>query len=140
VTFFANHSDKAGPYNCGINPNTLSGYHKFEGPDPAEWTHRGYAVINIDARGSFDSEGNMMRWGPLVSCPLAIPFALFAQTYYSKMLSSFNDRSLSISMIQLSGSLSSLGAMEVLQCKAIHGSACPKSITLLATHIPLLSA
>lgn len=60
------NSDKAGPYNCGINPNTLSGYHKFEGPDPAEWTNRGYAVINIDARGSFDSEGHMMRWGPKV--------------------------------------------------------------------------
>lgn len=60
-------SDKTGPYNCGIDPTTVSGYHKFEGPDPAEWTNRGYAVINNDARGSFDSEGHMMRWGPQVS-------------------------------------------------------------------------
>ncbi|UZJ53639.1 hypothetical protein CBS101457_002959 [Exobasidium rhododendri] len=56
--------DKTGPYNCGISPDSVSGYHQFEAPDPAEWTHRGYAVINVDARGAFDSEGHMMRWGP----------------------------------------------------------------------------
>lgn len=58
------HSDTTGPYNCGIDPASLSGFHNFEGVDPAEWVHRGYAVINIDARGSYNSEGNMMRWGP----------------------------------------------------------------------------
>ncbi len=57
-------SDTTGPYNCGIDPASLSGYHKFEAPDPAEWALRGYATINVDARGSFDSEGTMMRWGP----------------------------------------------------------------------------
>lgn len=75
--------DTTGPYNCGIDPSSLSDYHKFEAPDPAEWVARGYAVrdmahsslarrdaylqvISHDARGSFDSEGHMMRWGPQV--------------------------------------------------------------------------
>lgn len=56
--------DKTGPFNCGIDPASISGYEKFEGPDPAEWANRGYATINIDARGGIDSEGDMMRWGP----------------------------------------------------------------------------
>jgi predicted acyl esterase len=52
-----------GPFNCGIDPASLSGWEKFEGPDPAEWVPRGYAIINIDARGSFDSEGVFKsRW------------------------------------------------------------------------------
>jgi predicted acyl esterase len=36
-----------------------SGFEDFEGPDPAEWTSHGYAVINIDARGVFKSQGNL---------------------------------------------------------------------------------
>ncbi|KAF5566843.1 cocaine esterase, partial [Fusarium pseudoanthophilum] len=45
-----------GPYNCGIKLDRTSGYEKFEAPDPAEWTERGYSVINIDARGAGHSE------------------------------------------------------------------------------------
>ena len=41
----------------GIPKSRLSGFEKFEAPDPAEWTARGYAVVNIDSRGSWDSEG-----------------------------------------------------------------------------------
>lgn len=41
----------------GIVESNLSGYEKFEGPDPAEWTARGYAVVNVDSRGSWDSQG-----------------------------------------------------------------------------------
>ena len=43
----------------GVPESRLSGYEKFEGPDPAEWTARGYAICNIDARGAFDSEGDL---------------------------------------------------------------------------------
>lgn len=28
-------------------------------PDPAEWAPRGYAVVNIDIRGTWESEGNL---------------------------------------------------------------------------------
>lgn len=27
--------------------------------DPAEWVSRGYAVVNVDIRGSWDSEGDL---------------------------------------------------------------------------------
>ena len=45
------------PGGMGIPMANLSGFEKFEGPDPAEWVPRGYAVINIDSRGSWDSQG-----------------------------------------------------------------------------------
>lgn len=43
----------------GVREDQLSGYQKFEGPDPAEWIPRGYAVVNPDSRGSYDSEGEL---------------------------------------------------------------------------------
>lgn len=45
------------PGRLGIPQDRLSGYEKFEAPDPAAWTARGYAIVNIDSRGSWDSEG-----------------------------------------------------------------------------------
>lgn len=51
------------PWNLGIPDGTLSGLEKFEAPDPAEWVNHGYAVINIDSRGAFDSEGRMVIMG-----------------------------------------------------------------------------
>ncbi|KAI9330587.1 X-Pro dipeptidyl-peptidase C-terminal non-catalytic domain-containing protein, partial [Zopfochytrium polystomum] len=47
------------PFAAGVNLSKLSGLEKFEGPDPAEWCPRRYAVINIDPRGIFDSEGDV---------------------------------------------------------------------------------
>lgn len=47
------------PGRVGISPSQLSGMEKFEGLDPAEWVGRGYAVVNVDARGAFDSEGDI---------------------------------------------------------------------------------
>jgi uncharacterized protein len=47
------------PAHIGIPFDWLSDYEKFEAPDPADWTARGYAVVNIDARGSWDSEGDL---------------------------------------------------------------------------------
>lgn len=41
----------------GIAQSQISGYEKFEGIDPAAWTAKGYAVVNFDLRGSWDSEG-----------------------------------------------------------------------------------
>ncbi|KAH8673357.1 X-Pro dipeptidyl-peptidase C-terminal non-catalytic domain-containing protein [Xylariales sp. PMI_506] len=40
-----------------------SAYEKFEGPDPAEWCGRGYAIINVDPRGVGMSQGNMFWFG-----------------------------------------------------------------------------
>lgn len=34
-----------------------------QAPDPAEWVERGYAIVNIDARGAGDSEGDIAFWG-----------------------------------------------------------------------------
>jgi putative CocE/NonD family hydrolase len=52
------------PWNLGITPGTLSGLEKSEGLDPAEWVDHGYAIVNIDSRGAFDSEGQMAIMGP----------------------------------------------------------------------------
>lgn len=51
------------PWNLGIPDGTLSGLEKFEAPDPATWVARGYAIINVDSRGAFDSEGIMAIMG-----------------------------------------------------------------------------
>lgn len=51
------------PWNLGIPPQTLSGLEKFEALDPADWVPRGYAVVNIDSRGSGDSDGTMVLMG-----------------------------------------------------------------------------
>lgn len=48
------------PGRVGVPPNRLSGMEKFEGLDPAEWVSRGYAIVNIDTRGAFDSEGDLL--------------------------------------------------------------------------------
>jgi predicted acyl esterase len=55
--------DLMAPHRAAIPRDRTSGYEKFEAPDPAEWTARGYAVINIDARGAGDSEGIIAHWG-----------------------------------------------------------------------------
>ncbi|ORY08810.1 Alpha/Beta hydrolase protein [Clohesyomyces aquaticus] len=47
----------------GIKSGTLSGLEKFEGPDPADWVPRGYAIVNIDIRGTGDSQGDMAILG-----------------------------------------------------------------------------
>lgn len=35
----------------------------YSGLDSAEWVPRGYAVINVDACGAGESEGNIRWWG-----------------------------------------------------------------------------
>ncbi|KAL2136662.1 hypothetical protein VTI74DRAFT_2394 [Chaetomium olivicolor] len=51
------------PLRSGVQKSRLSGYESLEALDPAEWVPRGYAVINVDARGSGDSEGDLRWWG-----------------------------------------------------------------------------
>ncbi|QKX62820.1 uncharacterized protein TRUGW13939_09985 [Talaromyces rugulosus] len=47
----------------GVPTTSLSGLEKFEAPDPAEWCPRGYTVVNVDARGCFNSEGDIFFFG-----------------------------------------------------------------------------
>lgn len=51
------------PDRMGVNESDLSGYQKWEGPDPAYWCAKGYVVINSEARGSGASEGNILSFG-----------------------------------------------------------------------------
>ena len=52
-----------GPFRVAIPWDRTSGYEKFEAPDPAEWCERGYAIVNVDARGVGASEGDVAFWG-----------------------------------------------------------------------------
>jgi predicted acyl esterase len=47
----------------GLNNGMLSGLAKFEGPDPAYWCSKGYAVCNSDVRGIAHSEGDSVMFG-----------------------------------------------------------------------------
>jgi predicted acyl esterase len=51
------------PDRYGVPKDASSGLEKWEGPDPAYWCARGYAIINPDARGAYMSEGNIHFWG-----------------------------------------------------------------------------
>ncbi|TKY87866.1 hypothetical protein EX895_003447 [Sporisorium graminicola] len=56
-------SMKPMPFGLGVPKGALSGLEKFEGPDPAEYCSRGYAVVNVDSRGAGDSEGYICIMG-----------------------------------------------------------------------------
>ena len=51
------------PNHAGIPMEATSGLQKFEGPDPAYWCDHGYAVINPDVRGAYNSEGVILFFG-----------------------------------------------------------------------------
>ncbi len=51
------------PFRAGVPRKWLSGLQVWEGPDPAWWCARGYAVVNVDARGACSSEGRVALWG-----------------------------------------------------------------------------
>jgi predicted acyl esterase len=60
LTFYSGHFNlDVVPGRVGVPKSRVSGFEKFEAPDPAEWTARGYAIVNVDARGVYDSEGNI---------------------------------------------------------------------------------
>ncbi|MFJ8748762.1 CocE/NonD family hydrolase [Streptomyces sp. NPDC102441] len=46
----------------GLDNAGVSGLEKFEGPDPAYWCARGYAICNPDIRGVAHSEGDSVVW------------------------------------------------------------------------------
>jgi predicted acyl esterase len=47
----------------GVVPGTISTMSKFESPDPGYWCHKGYAVANVDPRGTGHSEGDINMFG-----------------------------------------------------------------------------
>jgi len=59
----------------GVKACDLSGLEKFEAPDPAEWCPRGYAVVNVDARGCYDSEGDIFVYGTQEGEPFQSSFS-----------------------------------------------------------------
>lgn len=52
--------------HLGLPKESLSGLEKFEAPDPADWCPRGYAIVQPDARGCFNSEGDIVFYGTQV--------------------------------------------------------------------------
>lgn len=51
------------PNHAGVPIKATSGLQKFEGPDPAYWVNHGYAIINPDVRGAYNSEGIIQFFG-----------------------------------------------------------------------------
>ncbi|MGH2876193.1 MAG: CocE/NonD family hydrolase [Solirubrobacteraceae bacterium] len=50
--------------NHGVDPSWVSQYAGFEAPDPVYWCAHGYAVINVDPRGMWNSEGDATFYSP----------------------------------------------------------------------------
>ena len=47
----------------GVKREWYSTYTNFEAPDPLYWVPRGYAIVNVDPRGTWQSEGDAIYWG-----------------------------------------------------------------------------
>lgn len=47
----------------GVPPGAVSNMAKFESPDPAYWCRHGYAVANVDTRGTGHSQGDINMFG-----------------------------------------------------------------------------
>lgn len=47
------------PNRFGVKKSGLSGLESWEACDPAYWCSKGYAIVQIDARGAFNSEGDI---------------------------------------------------------------------------------
>ncbi|PYH40383.1 alpha/beta-hydrolase [Aspergillus saccharolyticus JOP 1030-1] len=51
------------PFRAGVPKHWLSGLQKWEGPDPGFWCAEGYAIVNVDTRGAYTSEGDLEIMG-----------------------------------------------------------------------------
>lgn len=51
------------PFRAGVPRHWLSGLQKWEGPDPGFWCAEGYAIVNVDTRGAYTSEGDLEIMG-----------------------------------------------------------------------------
>ena len=51
------------PNSFGVPKTSLSGLQAWEANDPAYWCNHGYAIVQVDARGAFDSEGDIVYFG-----------------------------------------------------------------------------
>jgi hypothetical protein len=49
--------------HAGVRKEWISPYTMFEGPDPLYWVPRGYAIVHVDVRGTWGSEGIANYWG-----------------------------------------------------------------------------
>ena len=49
----------------GVTPGSVSKYSKFESADPMYWCKQGYAMANVDSRGTVNSEGDISVLGSL---------------------------------------------------------------------------
>lgn len=96
----------------GVPKEALSGLEKFEAPDPAEWCPRGYAVVQVDARGCYDSEGDIFVFGTQVCSLKCSACSNEAHRWCRKE---------ETVMILWSGSQSKNGAMAVLLLSATLG-------------------
>jgi len=61
-TPYGKHQNGSGIFDlnptCEVRPGQVSRYATFEGPDPAYWVPRGYAIVNADIRGMYYSKGD----------------------------------------------------------------------------------
>jgi uncharacterized protein len=57
--FWVLDNKKVFPNRFGIRRSAVSGLQSWEGNDPGYWCAAGYAVVQVDARGAFDSEGDI---------------------------------------------------------------------------------
>jgi len=61
--FWSLDNGKVFPNRFGIARSALSGLESWEGCDPAYWCDHRYAIVQVDARGAFDSEGDVSYMG-----------------------------------------------------------------------------
>jgi predicted acyl esterase len=52
------------PRRAGVPVDAVSGLQKWEAPDPGYWCAHGFAIVNPDARGAFESNGDIEVFSP----------------------------------------------------------------------------
>lgn len=70
-TYLPEYSEMRRAIGTGLGDMTISEATLWEGPDPAFWVPRGYAVVFADARGAGLSEGEGSSFSPVTSADYA---------------------------------------------------------------------